>query len=376
MAHAFFPARMLLVAVGLLNSASLFAADSTPQHQRLFHSGREGYPRYRIPSLIVTGNGTLLAICEGRKDGGGLQGNVDLVLKRSSDHGLSWSPLQVISDGENDTLGNPCAVLDRETGHVWLAFTRSPGNFTEVQITQGESRGSTRVFMTHSRDNGRTWNQPVDLTTKTKREGWTWYGTGPGVGIQLQDGRLLIPSYHTEGKRGQVTRSHTIFSDDHGKTWRLGGDAGIGNGECQSLQRKDGSLYLSARTAGGGPFQRSIVNSLDRGKSWSKKAFDESLFDAHCEASLLALSAQVAKQKSPLWLYCHPAGPTRHNLTVRISRDEGRTWPQSLLIRKADSQYSSMAALRNGSVGVFYDCWEEDNYQLNFTRIPFDDLPR
>ena len=364
------------VALALLGVAGSAWADAPQQHRRLFHSGREGYPRYRIPSLVMTGNDSLLAICEGRKDGGGLQGNVDLVLKRSSDNGETWSPLVLVVDGDDDTLGNPCSVLDRDTGLVWLAFTRSPGNFTEVQITQGESTGSTRVFLTHSRDHGKTWAKPEDLTANLKRAGWTWYGTGPGVGIQLQGGRLLIPSYHTEGEQGRITRSHVIFSDDHGKTWELGADAGIGNGECQVLQRRDGGIYLSARTAGGGPFQRSIVISSDRGTSWSKKSFDASLFDAHCEASLLAIAADVAKRKSSLWLYCHPAGPTRHNLTLRISRDEGRTWPQSVLLRKADSQYSSMAVLRDGSIALFYDCWEDKNYQLNFTRVAVDSLPR
>jgi sialidase-1 len=351
-------------------------ADESLRHERIFHSGQDGYPRFRIPSLVVTTQGTVLAICEGRVDGGGLQGNVDLVLRRSLDNGKSWSPIQVVADAGRDTLGNPCAVLDRETGFVWLALTHSPGEFTEAQIRRGESKGLTKVFVTHSEDDGETWARPRDITANAKRAGWTWYGTGPGVGIQLADGRLFIPSYHTEADRGTITRSHAIFSDDHGKTWQLGGSAGIGNGECQALERRDGTIYLSARTAAGGPNHRSIMTSADRGASWSKKTLDETLFDPHCEASLLKLTIRATGKPRvvPLWLYCHPAGPKRHNLTIRISLDEGRTWPDSFLLRKGNGQYTSMAALADGRIGVLYDCWEENNYQLYFARVELSDL--
>lgn len=358
---------LLLLSVFVLANA-VHAVGEEPEHTRLFHSGEDGYPRYRIPSLVVTTKGSVLAICEGRKDGGGLQGNVDLILRRSGDNGTSWSSLQLIADADGDTLGNPCAVLDRDTGVVWLAFTRSPGRFTEAQITQRQSASSTRVFVTHSRDDGQTWASPRDITASCKDDAWTWYGTGPGVGVQLRNGRLLIPSYHCEGRTGEITRSHSIFSDDHGATWKRGDNAGTGNGESQALQRRDGTIYLSARTSGDGPLQRSIVTSPDGGESWSEKHFDASLFDPHCEASLLAIPSETADR--PVWLYCHPAGPKRHNLTIRVSRDEGRTWPQSHLIRAGNSQYSSMALLPDGRIGLLYDCWEEDNYQLHFTRLP------
>ncbi len=319
---------------------------------------------------MVTSNGTALAICEGRKDGGGLQGNVDLILRRSADSGKTWSPIQLVANAGDDTLGNSCSLLDLKTGFVWLAFTRSPGRFPEAQITAGESEGSTRVFVTHSEDDGVTWAKPRDITATTRRPGWTWYGTGPGNGIQLHNGRLFIPCYHKEGERGTVTRSHAIFSDDHGKTWQLGANAGFGNGEPQALQRTDGTIYLSARTARGGPFFRSIVTSPDGGKTWSKKSYDESLHDPYCEASLLAIPG--ANDGKPVWLYCHPAGPDRHNLTIRISHNEGRTWPGKHLLRKGNGQYTSMAILPDGHVGVLYDCWEENNYQLYFTRFDFE----
>ncbi len=334
-------------------------------HLLLFESGKEGYPRYRIPSLVATRSGALLSVCQGRADGGGLTGNVDLVCKRSLDNGKTWSNLTRVANFGKDTVGAQSMLVDGQTGVVWIAHTVNPGREKEAAITRGETKQSTRVFVIHSRDEGKTWSPSHEITKSAKRPGWTWYGCGPGVGIQLKSGRLFFPCYHAEGEKGQTYRSHAIFSDDDGKTWILGGNAGLLNGEPQALQRTDGSLYLSARTAGGGPHVRSIVESRDDGKTWGRKRLDSSLFDSHCQASLLKLPPSDGK---PRWLYCHPAGPKRHNLTVRLSRDEGRTWNAgTLLLRKGDSQYSSMALLPNGRVGVFYDCWENQNYQLYFT---------
>lgn len=363
----------ICVCLGTVIPMAQAAHGAEPVHQRLFHSGEEGYPRYRIPSLIVTPRGALLAICEGRVDGGGLEGNVDLVLKQSEDDGRSWSPLRKIADADDDTLGNPCVVVDQQTGVIWLAHTRSPGQESELAITRGETAQSTRVYVTHSKDDGRNWSAPVEITSAVKRPGWTWYGTGPGVGIQLQSGRLLIPCYHAEGERGETKKSHVITSDDQGKSWQLGESAGTGNGECQALQRRDGSLYLSARTAAGGPLSRSIIASRDQGKSWSAKEYDKSLHDPHCEASLLALPA-TDSQKTPRWLYAHPAGPQRSNLTLRLSLDEGKHWTAAHLFRRGNGQYTSLALLPGQQVGCLYDCWEEDNYQLYFARIPLAEL--
>ena len=341
-------------------------------HVLLFESGKEGYPRYRIPTLVVARSGALVAVCEGRVDGGGLTGNVDLVSKRSFNNGKNWSARTLVAEAADDTLGNASALVDRETGVIWIAGTISPGKQLESAITRGETETSTRVFVMNSRDDGKTWSTPRDITSVVKRPGWTWYGCGPGVGIQLKNGRLFFPCYHAEGEQGRTKRTHAIFSDDHGKTWQLSANAGTGNGEPQALQREDGSIYVSARTASGGPHVRSIIESQDNGATWSEKRFDESIYDCYCQASLLNLPSADAK---PRWLYCHPAGPSRRDLTIRLSRDEGRTWDAgSLLLREGNGQYSSMALLPNGCVGVLYDLWENNNYQLYFTAFSLDDV--
>ena len=355
----------------ILLAGNTWAAE---QHARLFESGREGYPRYRIPSLVVMKSGTLLAVCEGRSDGGGLTGNVDLVCKRSRDNGNTWSPLIRVASLNRDTVGNQAVLLDKATGVVWIAHTISPGNESEAAITRGASQRSTRVFVTHSRDEGQTWSMPRDITATVKRPDWTWYGCGPGVGLQLKNGRLYFPCYHAEGDQGQTYRSHAIFSDDHGKTWQLGGSAGRLNGESQALQRHDGTIYLNARTSGRGPQTRSIIESSDAGQTWSEKKLDRNLYDPPCQASLLKLPADNA---SPRWLFCHPSGPGRRQLTLRLSRNEGRSWNAgTLLLREGDSQYSSLAYLPNGRLAIFYDCWQDNNYQLYFTTVALGDIRR
>ena len=343
-------------------------------HVRLFESGREGYPRYRIPSLVVMKSGTLLAVCEGRSDGGGLTGNVDLVCKRSRDNGKTWSTLIRVANAKQDTVGNQAVLLDKATGVVWIAHTISPGSESEDAITRGESPRSTRVFVTHSRDEGETWSMPRDITNAVKRPGWTWYGCGPGVGLQLKSGRLYFPCYHAEGNQRKIYRSHAVFSDDHGKTWQLGGSAGRLNGESQALQRQDGTIYLNARTSGRGSQSRSIIESSDAGQTWSEKKLDRTLYDPPCQASLLQLPHLMA---GPQWLFCHPSGPGRRQLTLRISQDEGRTWNAGTLqLREGDSQYSSLAFLPNRRLGVFYDCWQDNNYQLYFTTVKLSEIPR
>src|SRR5262249_53934874 len=157
--------------------------------------------------------GTVLAFCEGRKDGKGLTGHIDIVLKRSTDSGKSWQPLEVVADGGGHTLGNPCPILDTTDGTLWLALTPSHGQDTEEEMVAGTSRETTRVLVTSSRDDGKTWTPLRDITAAAKKASWTWYGTGPGIGIQLKNGRLVIPCYHAEAET-KTYRSHTVYSDD------------------------------------------------------------------------------------------------------------------------------------------------------------------
>lgn len=365
--------RTLLLATvitSLLHGSNLPAAETGElDHQLLFDSGQE-YPRYRIPSLIVCPSGTVLAICEGRADGGGLVGNIDIVLRRSNDHGRAWSKLEVVADGDNNTLGNPCVLLDESNQRLWLAFTRSLGSDTEAEIIAGKSQERTRVLVTSSDDEGRTWTKPRDITSTAKDPSWTWYGTGPGRGIQMQHkhpGRLVFPSYHAE-EGTQIYRSHMVYSDDHGRTWKHGAAVGEQCGECHVVETADGDLVLNARTNHRKEKERrTTARSRDGGATWGPVSFDENLYDPHCEACVIALPKD--KEHPARWLFTHPAGPDRHDLTARLSLDEGRTWPVSRLVRAGNSQYSCLAQLADGQIGCLYDCWIDGNYRLFFVRF-------
>src|SRR5262245_25460061 len=202
------------VAVLLLTFA-LPAAD--PGGLPVFTAGQEGYHTFRIPSVIVTPKGTVLAFCEGRKAGRGDSGDIDLVLKRSRDGGATWSKLQVVWDDGANTCGNPCPVIDRSTSTVWLLLTHNLGQDRESAIVDGKSQGTRTVWVCHSADDGLTWTRPVEITATTKKPTWTWYATGPGVGIQLRDGRLVVPcDFKEAGTKAQY--SHVVTSDDHGKS--------------------------------------------------------------------------------------------------------------------------------------------------------------
>jgi len=360
----------MILSIAIL--AAIFGGELTaaePSPQRLFKSG-EAYPRYRIPSLILAPDGSLLAVCEGRKNGGGLTGNIDIVARRSLDHGKTWQPLEVLLDHGAETLGNPCMLIDRTNKRLWMAFTRSPGEYTEAQIVKGESPESTRVFVASSDDNGRTWKTPNDITKFVKKSTWNGYGTGPGTGIQLKNGRLLIPAYHVESA-DQTYRSHSIYSDDHGKSWKLGATVGDNTSEAHIVERTDGSLVMDTRTVVGRE-KRTWATSTDGGETWSDPMFNESLFDPHCEACMIRVPRKISGKTQ--WLFSNPVGPKRHNLTIHHSEDEGRTWKTGLLIQEGDSQYSSLAVLPNGRIGCLYDRWTEGNYHLFYTDVDLSDI--
>ncbi len=183
----------------------------------VFKSGSDGYHTFRIPALIPSNRGTLLAFAEGRRNGGGDAGSIDLLLKRSEDRGKTWGPMQVVWTDKGNTCGNPCPVVDVATGAIHLLMTHNLGDDHEKDIHAGTSKSSRTVWVTESADDGRTWTPPRDITETTKNKNWGWYATGPGVGIQISQGphkgRLVIPCDHSEFGIGG-TRSHIVYSDD------------------------------------------------------------------------------------------------------------------------------------------------------------------
>jgi sialidase-1 len=336
--------------------ASLLAA---PVQHDVFVSGKEGYHTFRIPALVVTPKGTLLAFCEGRKNGRGDSGAIDLVLKRSTDGGRSWSRLSVVADDGENTVGNPCPVVDRKTGTVWLLLTHNLGKDTERTIRDGTSKGTRRVWVTKSADDGVTWSKPADVTKDVKDPKWTWYATGPGVGIQTAAGRLVIPCDHTEAKT-KTNRSHVIYSDDGGKTWKKGGVLGEKTNECQLAERSDGSLLLNMRSYHG-KNRRAVATSKDGGLTWSEVKLDDALIEPVCQASLISLPAAKKGDKVRL-LFSNPASTKREKMTVRLSDDEGKTWSKGALLHAGPAAYSCLGATKDELL-CLYERGEKSAYE-------------
>jgi len=330
----------------------------------VFVAGQQGYQTYRIPSLLVSAKGTLLAFAEGRKNGRSDSGHIELVLKRSMDNGRTWSGLVVVASDPPNTIGNPCAVLDRQTGRIWLLMTRNLGSDTEREIIAGKSKDTRRVLVSFSDDDGVNWSKPIDITASVKLPKWTWYATGPGVGIQLRSGRLLIPCDHRELDSSKY-RSHVIFSDDHGKNWKLGGVVGEDVNECQAVELADGSVMINMRS-----YRRkgcrAVAISKDGGERWSQIVDDATLIEPNCQGSLIRFGGD-AKHKAMV-LFCNPASQTkREKLTLRVSHDEGKSWRDSQLIDEGSSAYSGLAILPDVTVGCLY---ERDNYsKITFVRM-------
>ena len=339
-------------------------AAAEPDETVVFEAGRDGYHTFRIPAVIAGANGTLLAFCEGRRNGTSDNGDIDTVLRRSTDGGATWGPLQVVADVGRDMIGNPCPLLDRTTGRIWLPLTRKPGANSTEENKAGTGDGPMELFMCHSDDDGATWSVPRTVTAEVKRKDWTWYVAGPGCGIQLADGRLIIPCDHrVAGERdAKASRSHVIYSDDHGKTWQIGGAAEERTNECQVVELDDGTLLLNMRSHHGRN-RRAVATSTDRGATWSDLRFDDALIEPTCQASLIRLPG---KGKTRL-LFSNPASRKRENMTVRLSDDGGNTWPVSKVLYEGPAAYSSLVALPDDQAGCLY---EKDKYKtIVFTRF-------
>jgi sialidase-1 len=277
--------RILAVLVALVFLASARGAE--PVQTPLFAAKQDGYFSYRIPSVIVTKNGSVLAFCEGRKASRSDAGDIDLVMRRSTDGGKTWGKMQVVWDDADNTCGNPCPVVDARTGTVWLLLTHNLGGDNESKIVTNTGKGSRTIWVARSDDDGATWAKPVEITKDVKKPGWTWYATGPGVGIQLKSGRMLIPC-DSKSDGGKVRESHVIYSDDGGKSWKLGGVVGPMCNECQAVELANGTVMLNMRTYQGNN-RRLVALSKDGGETFTKPVEDSELIEPVCQGSILRL---------------------------------------------------------------------------------------
>lgn len=365
--------RLAFVAAVCLASFVVRATAAVEQTD-VYVSGQDGYHTYRIPAVINAQNGDLLAFAEGRKNGGGDAGDIDLLVKRSTDGGRTWGPQQLIWDDVDNTCGNPCPVLDESTGTLFLFSTHNLGQDREKDIAAGTVRGSRTVWVITSTDHGATWAKPREVTSTTKDPLWTWYATGPGIGIQIKHGvhagRLVIPCDYNyanpDPTKKALQGSHAIFSDDHGKTWQLGGTIKPAMNECQVAELFDdrGTLLMDMRSYLGRSV-RAQSTSTDGGQTWTPAADATALVEPVCQASLLRDDA------AKLLLFSNPANPkARENLTVRASADNAKTWREVAVLHAGPAAYSSLVALTATEAACLYERGDKKPYEkITFARF-------
>jgi sialidase-1 len=346
---------LTILFVSVVAAAGLQNDQPALEQSPIFVSGTEEYHTYRIPSLIVSGKGTLLAFCEGRKEAGGDSGNIDLLLRRSTDGGKTWGKTQVLWDDGPNTCGNPCPVVDSRTGTIWLLLSHNLGSDTEDGIEDGTSKGTRTAWVTKSRDDGATWDPPTEITRAVKHPDWTWHATGPGVGIQLRSGRLVVPC--NDRVAGSKTwQSNVILSDNGGKTWRLGGIVEPGCDECQIVELADGRLMLNMRSNRGNHC-RAVAISADRGETFTPLVDDPALVEPVCQGSILGLAGGNEV------VFSNPASTRRERMTVRLSADGGKSWPCAKVLHDGPAAYSCLAHLGNGQIACLYERGEKSPYE-------------
>lgn len=345
----------------------------------LFINGENGYHTYRIPALVTTTQGTVLAFCEGRRNHSHDTGDIAILVKRSCDQGRTWSEQEIIWDDPGHTCGNPCPVLDRESGTVWLLMTWNLGDDSHNKIMDQNSGDTRRVFLTHTRDEGKNWAYPVEITMSVKRPDWTWYATGPGAGIQIEGGpycgRLLIPCDHIEAETRHYY-SHVIASDDHGESWYLLGRTRQHQvNECEVVELDGNRLMLNMRNYDRSKPTRKVSISNDGGATWGDLFSDPTLIEPICQASIRRFTSPDTYRRDRL-LFSNPANDTeRRNMTVRLSQDGGKTWPYFRVLHPGPSAYSCLAIIANDEIACLYEAGGKSPYEsLVLARFTLQDI--
>lgn len=355
-------------------SSATFGAESLLESSEVFPPGMNGITRYRIPGIVVTHKGTILAYCEARKDSGADWGEIEIHLRRSVDGGTTWLPSQIIAHhgdriegnphkkegGEREqTVNNPVAIVDHTSNSIEFLYCIN----------------YARCFSMRSLDDGLTWSLPVEITstfeTFRKQYDWKVIATGPGHGIQIQSGRLVVPIWLAYGKTGdhKPSAAGTIYSDDHGKSWLAGeiafpneGEYGNPN-ETMITELSDGRVLLVARSVSQ-PNRKLISRSVDGATQWTRPEFHDQLWEPICMASIISHPSQPGTLifSNPHSLDIDkngkekPAGRgKRKNLAIKLSRDDGKTWPINKTLDAGPSAYSDLAMLPDGSVLCLYE---------------------
>jgi len=328
----------------------------------VFEAGKEGYHTFRIPAVVQAKDGGLLAFCEARKNDRKDHGDIDLVLKRSGDQGKTWSDLRILHDGggnEPVTMGNPVPVVEG-SGKIHLVFCRN----------------NTGVFHISSEDHGKSWSEPEEITAGLRKDDWGWYATGPGHGIQLTGGRIVIPANHRIGGKGDdkgTYGAHSIYSDDSGKTWRLGFIGGEADGihpnentavELSPAGGKSRIFFNVRNNKGANPNGRAGAVSADGGETLTGNfSAIETIESPACQGSIL-------RWEDGTIFFTSPRGKKRENLTLWKSTDDGKTWVADRSVHAGPAAYADIVKTAEGKLGVLFENGGKESYE----RISFESL--
>ncbi|MFG2893458.1 exo-alpha-sialidase [Streptomyces sp. NPDC048248] len=318
----------------------------------------QGAHTYRIPALTTLPDGTLVAAYDRRNDSAAdLPGDIDVMVRRSTDQGRTWSAPEAVADFDGGAgAGDPSLLTDRETGRVFLFHASAPRGVGFRSPGAGNSHDSTTVLHTdyrYSDDGGRTW-RARRLTRDLKDPSWLGMFASSGTGIQLSTGRLL-QQYALRKADGSMWAA-SAYSDDHGRSWRLGTPVGPLMDENKTVELADGRIMLNSRTSS--TRRRLVAFSHDGGLTYSAPAADDALIDPVNNAALLryAPDAPPGRARSHWLLFSNTASTTaRENLTVRVSCDDGRTWPVARVVSPGPAAYSTLTRLRDGTFGLLYE---------------------
>ena len=352
-------------------------AETAPEFTTLWEAGKSGHALYRIPGIVVTAKGSVLAYCEARKNNGNDWGRIDVMLRRSTDGGKNWSAPMLMAENDGSFVNNPVAL---ERNLV------KPGEFTIGNPVAIACRNGAvffiytidnwRCYCRRSDDDGATFGKAIDITNSFEnlRADYAWkvIAAGPGHGIELKSGRLVVPFWMSLANgRGAHRPSAvaTIYSDDQGSTWKRGAivcnhpDPLINPSETVAVQLADGRVMLNIRSESLAN-RRAVSFSADGATNWTKPEFVGELKEPICMASIVRQS-----ETPPRLLFANPdnldgpkgkvmqpgQGRERKNLAIKLSRDEGKSWPVSKVLDAGLSAYSDLAVLPDGSVLCFYE---------------------
>lgn len=387
---------LALLSTALLTVASFPVRSAEPFLEKVdvFEAGKEGYALYRIPGIVTTKRGTVLAYCEARKGDRGDWGTIDILLRRSTNNGASWQPRVKIADVPGPKAKNPVALAQK------LATAGEVTYNNPVAIA--DAHGAVhflfcleyaRCFYLRTDDDGVTFSKPVEITAafdKFRPEyDWKVLATGPGHGIQLKTGRFVVPVWLSLGTGGHAHRpsvTSVIYSDDLGRTWVRGeiagpneGDWSIPNETC-AVQLADSRVLLNMRSESKAN-RRLLTTSRDGATAWSKPQFHDQLLEPICMASMVRLSEAPASDKHRL-LFSNPhnldradgkaapgKGRDRKNVSVKLSYDEAITWPVSKTVEPGFSGYSDLAVAKDGTILLFYERGSTDGKDIYRTGL-------